>query len=181
MGRAHEIETLVAALTALADEPRIGFVFSGGGAGWQQLRRLQQQYRWTHVHFLPYQPQEKLLSLLNLSDVHLVSLRAGLEGWLVPSKFYASLAVGRPVIYIGPAASEVAQQLQIHACGWQITPGRPGELLDLLCRLDPATCQAAGLRGRAALLAHWDKPQALARWQQLLVQWDIPHELEHQP
>ncbi len=170
LGRAHELDTLITALIALADDPRIGFVFSGGGAGWQRLRRLQAQHGWTHVRFLPYQPLEKLAALLSLSDVHLVSLRAGLEGWLVPSKFYASLAVARPVLYLGPANSEVAQQVLTYHCGWQVTPGQSEALLHCLRQLDQATCQAAGQRGRAALLSHWDKPHALARWQHLLAQ-----------
>ena len=38
---------------------------------------------------------------LTLPDVHLVSLKPALEGLIVPSKFYSSIAAGRAVIFIG--------------------------------------------------------------------------------
>ncbi len=42
------------------------------------------------------------------ADVHLISLRDDWAGVVVPSKFFASLAVGRPVLYAGPSESEIA-------------------------------------------------------------------------
>jgi hypothetical protein len=58
--------------------------------------------------FLPFQPYEKLSESLSAGSVHVVTLKEGMQGTLVPSKFYSALAVAKPVIFVGPRRCEVA-------------------------------------------------------------------------
>ena len=61
--------------------------------------------------------RKRLGETLTAADVHLISLRPTVAGLLVPSKIYGILAAGRPTIYVGPEASEVASLLREGGCG----------------------------------------------------------------
>ena len=81
------------------------------------------------MRFLPYQPREVLPLSLSAADVHVVGLARGLAGYVVPSRLYGILAVGRPVIVAADETSETAQRRRASAgCGIVVPPGRP-ELL----------------------------------------------------
>ncbi len=61
---------------------------------------------------LPYHRTEgvalsDLAALLRTADAHLITLRDEYVGLVVPSKVYACIASGRPVLYVGSASSDV--------------------------------------------------------------------------
>ena len=91
LGRGHEFATILGAAERLRNEPRIVFLFIGGGNQLDELarrvheRKLDQQFR-----FLPYQDRAALSYSLSVPDVHWLSLKPELEGLIVPSKFLAS-------------------------------------------------------------------------------------------
>ena len=92
LGRAHEYATLLDAAALLRSDPAIVFLMIGSGAGMAQMARAVTERNLTSFRFLPYQPRESLSDALAAADVHWVSLRAALEGLIVPSKFYGILA-----------------------------------------------------------------------------------------
>jgi glycosyltransferase involved in cell wall biosynthesis len=64
---------------------------------------------------------EKLLPLrLASADIHMISLRHGWEGVVVPSKFFGSLAAGRPILYCGTPNSCIAELIQSEGFGFFI-------------------------------------------------------------
>jgi len=123
LGQGHDFTTMMAAARLVASvSPEITFVFVGDGARRFEAERLAAGL--ANVRFLPYQNKCNLASSLSAADVHLVSLREGLEGLLVPSKLYGALASGRPVFYVGPRSCEVAETIRNHDLGWE---GRNGD------------------------------------------------------
>ena len=58
----------------------------------------------------------------------MVGLAPELSGYVVPSRLYGVLAVGRPVIAAADADGETAQLVNYVGCGVVVPPGRP-ELL----------------------------------------------------
>ena len=52
--------------------------------------------RSANVRFLPFFPASKIPSVLASADAHVVTIKHGLEGVVVPSKMYGILAAGRP-------------------------------------------------------------------------------------
>ena len=171
LGRAHEFNTVLDASERLRDNPRIVFVFIGGGHLWEELvgavkqRKLEQQFR-----FFPYQKQELLKYSLAAADVHWISLRPDLEGLIVPSKFYANAAAGRPVIAIAAKDGEIARLVKQYSCGLVIKPGNADALADALLSLstDDERVSQMGRNARAMLEAHFTCRQAFATWQRLL-------------
>jgi glycosyl transferase family 4 len=52
-------------------------------------------------------PLDQLSALLVSADAHLIALRSAFSGIVLPSKVYACIASGRPIIYVGPKSSDV--------------------------------------------------------------------------
>lgn len=96
-------DTLLAAACDLEKEG-IGFVFVGDGA---EKKRLESAgAKLSNVRFLPFFPTDKISSVLAAADVHVVTVRNGLEGVVVPSKIYGILEAGKPILAVTPRECE---------------------------------------------------------------------------
>ena len=117
-GRAHKIDTLLAASELLRHNPRIVFAFIGGGHRMDELARIVQARGLDPTfRFIPYQDRTLLKHSLSVADIHWISLKPAVEGMIVPSKFYGIAAAGRPKSQYGARWRDCA------ACSG--TPVRP--------------------------------------------------------
>ncbi len=123
LGRLHPIKPILLAAEKLQKTHNdIEFVFVGDGVGFKHLARERAERGLTNIRLLPHQPIESLPTLLESGDIHLVTLNENATGLSVPSKFYCSLASGRPVIFLGPEECEVAKIIDDFECGNVIAP-----------------------------------------------------------
>jgi GT2 family glycosyltransferase len=95
------------------EEPKAGdeILFACGGnmiSRRAPLMELAELLETESVYFLPYQPREVLPQSLSSADLHVVGLARGLSGYVVPSRLYGIMAVGRPVV-VAAAPEEPAQ------------------------------------------------------------------------
>lgn len=172
LGRAHEYETLLEAASALRRESEIVFLMIGGGVKMQQLKKAVAQRQLNNFVFQPYQPRELLAESLAAADVHLTSLLPGLEGLIVPSKFYGILAAGRPSIVIGDIAGELASVVRREACGHAVAVGDFDGLISEIWRLklEPDYRRQLGARARSVFLQKYTADRAAQQWLQVLVE-----------
>jgi glycosyltransferase involved in cell wall biosynthesis len=86
------------------------------------------------------------------ADAFLVSLKQGLEGYIVPSKVYGILASGRPFVAAVDPTCEAAVIAREHHCGTIAQPGDPDALASSIAALcdDPAGARAMGENARRA-------------------------------
>lgn len=172
LGRAHEIDTKIAAMRRLQHSGPDGlrFLFIGGGARQDDLRTAAAEMPQGFVSFRPYQPMEMLAESLSVPDVHWISLQPQLEGLIVPSKLYGALAVGRPVVFIGDANAEVARLIAEGECGASFIPGEDEALADYLAELatDSVRRRQLGENARAYLEQHLRRTSRIAEWQDLV-------------
>jgi colanic acid biosynthesis glycosyl transferase WcaI len=96
-------ETLIAAAQKLTGDG-IGLVFVGEGAQRAQLEAAANGA--SNVRFLPFFPGNKIPSVLAAADAHLITIKRGLEGVVVPSKMYGILAAGRPIVAVAPGETD---------------------------------------------------------------------------
>jgi glycosyltransferase involved in cell wall biosynthesis len=114
----HPLDMLLEAALRLKAEPRFCFLFVGGGSEFARLRALSENLGLANVKFLPYQPIESLSESLSAADLQAVVLGSEMVGTIHPSKLYNILAVGSPVLYVGPERSHISDALQsIEAIG----------------------------------------------------------------
>lgn len=170
LGRVHDLEPALEVATALRNEPDISFVFIGDGAQKHALQTIVSNRRLTNVFFQPSQPRERLAETLSLPDLHLVTLRAGCEPFVFPSKLYGIAATGRPVLFIGPPQSEFALLVQSHGFGIAVSREDPTAAVDAILRLRSDAGQQAALRQAAG---HFSETKgqlshAIAIWSSLL-------------
>lgn len=153
-----------------ARKSKIRWLFIGGGTLMDALKVQTEQRGLTSVVFKPYQPRDALAMSLSVPDLHLVSLRPELEGLILPSKIYGIAAAGRPFVFIGDAAGDVAELAETHVSGLTIEPGDSAALAQAILSLaeNPAQGQAMGQRARAAFNAHFAQPIATAKWRALI-------------
>jgi colanic acid biosynthesis glycosyl transferase WcaI len=107
----------------LLQQDGVGLVFVGDGAGAAPVRDAARHR--ANVRWYPPQPQALIASLLAAGDMHVVTVRAGLAGLVVPSKLYPLLSAGRPVLAVAPAASDAARLVRRLECGWTAEPDDP--------------------------------------------------------
>jgi glycosyltransferase involved in cell wall biosynthesis len=139
--------TLLKAAEILRNE-NIGLVFVGDGANRATLEASAQSS--PNVRFLPFFPVEQVPHVMMAGDVHIVTVRRGLEGVVVPSKLYSILASGRPVLAIAPATTDAARIVTETGCGSSADPDDPAAVAAALVQLrkDPARLAQMGARAR---------------------------------
>ncbi|NEQ33219.1 MAG: glycosyltransferase family 4 protein, partial [Leptolyngbya sp. SIO4C5] len=149
MGRCHDLETVMKAATYLRHKP-IQFVFIGGGVQRHQCQEKAQSLGLTNCLFLPYQTRDTLPYSLTACDLSLVTIRSGFEGLVAPSKFYSSLAAGRPIAVISEKNSSLGQLVKKTGCGAVFEPGDAKALAKFIryLSLDASAAQQMGKRGR---------------------------------
>lgn len=141
--------TLLAAAKELAAD-QVAFVFVGEGAQRDALAAEAKDI--SNVKFLPFFPGSKIPSVLAAADAHLITVKRGLEGVVVPSKMYGILAAGKPIVAVAPQETDVASLGAKQGFGIATDPDDPGELVEQV-----RTLATDGVRlkrmGEAALAA----------------------------
>ncbi|MEB3280959.1 MAG: glycosyltransferase family 4 protein [Lyngbya sp.] len=154
MGRCHDMDTIMEAAVELRDEP-IQFVFIGGGAKRETCIKKVRELGLNNCVFLPYQDKAVLPYSLTACDLSLVSVSAGMEGIVAPSKMYGVLAAGRPVAVVCESHSYLRQLLAEAKCGVAFDNGDQTQLAQFIRLLssDPQLAIRMGHAGRQYLEA----------------------------
>ena len=119
-------ETLIDAARMVGNNG-VGFVFVGDGAAKPDVEAYAAGV--PSVCFLPFRPVQDVPYVLAAGDVHVVTVRRGLEGVVVPSKLYPILAAGRPVLAVADEKSDVARIVRRAGCGVVADPDDPASVV----------------------------------------------------
>jgi glycosyltransferase involved in cell wall biosynthesis len=170
LGLAHDAETVLEAAAILRNDSRVLFAFIGSGGRFEALRARVRDRRLGNVEVRPAVERARLGELLTAVDVHLVTLKAGLEGLLVPSKIYGILAAGRPALYVGPEAGEVSRIIGQAGCGVGIRNGdAPALAREILAyAAEPLRVEQEGTRAREAFDRHYGRERGVTEFMKLL-------------
>jgi len=121
-----------------------------------------------NVSFAPFVDEGALARRLGAADVHAVSLRPEWTGTVVPSKFQAALAAGRPVLFAGSPGAAPARWIAELGLGWTLSadPASLDETAAALLALagEPAALAALKDRCHAAYAERFSRERAVARW-----------------
>jgi len=142
-------QTLIAAARQLAGNG-IGLVFVGEGAQRAQLEDAAKGIR--EVRFLPFFPGSKIPSVLAAADAHLITVKRGLEGVVVPSKMYGILAAGKPIVAVAPRETDAVALGEKAGFSVGADPDRPDQVARVIRELagDPARVQSMALAAAPA-------------------------------
>jgi colanic acid biosynthesis glycosyl transferase WcaI len=162
-GPSNPITTALQAAQRLTDLRELVFLFVGGGIGKREVEAMAGPT----IRSLPYQPLSELKYSLSAADVHLVTVGDAMVGIVHPSKVYGALAVGRPVLLIGPRESHVGELLDRHDVGWQVAHGDVDgaeQVLREIARMPQERLDAMGARARALVAGGRGKAELCGRF-----------------
>jgi glycosyltransferase involved in cell wall biosynthesis len=149
LGLYYEFETIMDAAERLTDVPfRLVLIGAGGKRSW--IADQIEQRELTNTKLMPYVPFDMLPDSLSAADASLVSIAEGIEGISFPSKLYTSLAVGRPIMALSEADSELRDLIETHRVG-------------MWCELGDADRMEANIRSMMADPARSDRMGERAR------------------
>ncbi|MEO5903043.1 MAG: glycosyltransferase family 4 protein [Gemmatimonadaceae bacterium] len=161
-GPSNPLSTILDAAVRLQDEPRLTFMFIGGGVGKEEVEATQS----SNIDSLPYQPQEDLRYSLAAADVHVVTMGDDIRGIVHPSKVYGAMAMARPILLVGPDENHVSDIIDKHVNGWHVRQGDVDEAVRVLreiASMSAGELAAMGKRGRDAIHATGGKAGAVGR------------------
>jgi len=118
----HPLTTLLEAAEAMEAHADLVFVFIGAGAGKAEVDKRIGEGR-SNLRSFPFQPFESVGDSLAAADVHVVSMGNEVVGIVHPCKVYGAMAVGRPILFMGPALSHAGEIVDAHQCGRTVQHG----------------------------------------------------------
>lgn len=171
MSRSHDFESLLQLARACRARAGDGIVLTFACTG-TNLPALRAAVRAddTNVRFAPFTDESALRRRLEAADFHLGSLRPEFTGIVVPSKFFAALAVARPFIFAGASDAGIAQWIEEYKVGMVLRPGQADDVAAHLVALlgDEAAIRAGRASALAAYRQHFCKGRINDRWNALL-------------
>ena len=170
---AHPITTIVDAALKLRDDPRLMFLFIGGGLGRREIQSAIDKHAPPMIRLLPYQPLDGLRFSLSAADVHLVSVGDKMVGVVHPCKVYGAMAVGRPILLLGPEPCHVSDIVEAEQIGWRIPRGDVDGAVTVIRQIagtDPDELQQMGRRARDVVSRRFSKACLCAMFGDVLEQ-----------
>jgi glycosyltransferase involved in cell wall biosynthesis len=168
-GFGHRFETILETAEILKDEPFV-FLFVGGGQKWPWLASAAANRDLENVILHPYVPKETTPQVMATADCALITMSDAALGLISPSKLHANLAMSLPILYVGPAGSNVDDAIQENAIGLSIRHGEVAQCVSFLRNLrnDPALHDQYKNASRQAFEASYCDGKTLPQFDSLL-------------
>jgi hypothetical protein len=159
-------DTLLMAARKLASDG-VGLVFVGDGAQRAQVQAAAAGS--DNIRFLDYFHSAKIPSVLAAADAHVITVKRGLEGVVVPSKMYGILAAGKPIVAVATEKTDVVSLGIPQGFAVAADPDQPTELVTVVRALsaDVNKLRTMGEAARAAAPAY-DRVNELQKFVKLI-------------
>jgi colanic acid biosynthesis glycosyl transferase WcaI len=159
-------ETLIAAVRNL-EADGVGLVFVGEGAQRAHVENLAREAK--NVRFLPFFPASKIPSVLAGPDAHIITVKRGLEGVVVPSKMYGILAAGKPIVAVAPEETDAASLGAKFGFAVSADPDKPESVAAAIRLLVTDTNKIQNMgRAARALAPDYDRVKELQKFVKII-------------
>ena len=159
-------ETIIKAAKNL-EADGVGLVFVGEGAQREHVENLAKNAK--NVRFFPFFPASKITSVLAAADAHVITVKRGLEGVVVPSKMYGILAAGKAIVAVAPEETDAASLGAKFGFAVSADPDNPENATDAIRSLvkDEAKVQSMG-RAARAVAPDYDRVKELQKFVKII-------------
>jgi len=145
------LRTVLDAALQLQDDPRLVFMFIGDGTGKREVDDTIAEHQPNNIRSLPYQPLAQIKYSLSAADVHLVVVGPSEVGVRHPCKIYGAMALGRPILLLGPDPCHASDLVDENDLGWHIQHGDVDAAISAIKRMvdqDADVLAEMGQRGK---------------------------------
>jgi colanic acid biosynthesis glycosyl transferase WcaI len=169
VGRGHRFETVVNAADRLQGRDVL-FLFVGGGEAWGWIQRAVVEMRLGNLVLMRYVPKELTPGVMALARCGLITMQDQALGVMSPSKLHSYLAMGLPVIYIGPEGNNVDEAIRRFGCGVSLRNGDTDGVVEHVLRLarDPNLRDELGGKARRAFEAAYSDKVVLPKYDEVI-------------
>ncbi|QDT64283.1 putative glycosyl transferase [Calycomorphotria hydatis] len=165
IGLTQKLEQLIEAATLLEHRPDIHFQISGSGSGLSELRALLDRRSCKHITLAPPAEKNAINEHLAAADLHFIPLNPAIDRYLMPSKLYANMASGRPILLMATSNTEAAQTILDSDSGWISPPNDIAALAKCIENIaaNPTEVVRRGVHAHQTFTHHYDAPIAINR------------------
>ena len=145
------LRTVLDAALQLQDDPRLVFMFIGDGTGKREVDDTIAEHQPNNIRSLPYQPLAQIKYSLSAADVHLVVVGPSEVGVRHPCKIYGAMALGRPILLLGPDPCHASDLVDENDLGWHIQHGDVDAAISTIKKMvdqDASVLAEMGQRGK---------------------------------
>jgi glycosyltransferase involved in cell wall biosynthesis len=169
-GWGHDLSIVLDYLSANGHQRELFFLFVGGGEKWDELVSLRRIHDIECMDVFGYVPREQVGAIIERADFGLVALERSCVGLMSPSKIHGYLALGKPLLYIGPEGSNVAEAIDAYGCGWRVDEKDTVGLTSWLDRIRSPEFDQSGYAdsARHAFACRYSEEVAIAEFVELL-------------
>jgi len=166
IGFSQDFNSILNSIAMIGNRSRFDLVFVGEGVTKENLKEQSRKLGLENIFFLPYQPLDMLSFSLSMADLHIVLLKKGLSGMIVPSKVYGIMAAARPYLAITDIDSEPARMAKEFSCGLWTAPDDIEAIAKTLewALNHPSELEEMGKRGRQIAEMMFDKRLIIKEW-----------------
>ena len=164
--------TVLDAAVKMQDRPDLVFMFIGGGIGKRDVREILERHHPKNIVDLPYQPFDQLRYSLSAADVHVVTMGNNVVGVIHPCKVYGAMALGRPILLVGPSECHVADIMRNKHVGWHVQHGDVvGTIaaIDQMLALPPAELQTMGDEAAKIVQEKFEQQQMIDQFTKIML------------
>jgi len=130
-GYGHSFDAVIEAARRLQGRA-VRLLFIGGGKRWREIVDAKKKHGLDNIELRAYVPKEETPAVMRSADFALITLHDWALGIMSPSKMHSNLAMGLPIIYVGPKHSNVDEAIQRFACGVSLRSGDADGLVAFL-------------------------------------------------
>ena len=170
-GQTTPVKTVLDAAVKMQDREDLVFMFIGGGAGKKDVEATISEHQPTNIIDLPYQPLERVRYSLSAADVHVVTMGDNVVGVIHPCKVYGAMALGRPILLVGPEECHVSDIMENHSIGWHVQHGDVESLVaavDEMRKSSPARLHEMGQQSMQIIQTQFQRKQMVDQFLQIM-------------
>jgi len=170
IGLSQDLENIIHLADSLKEFYDILFVFIGEGALKEKLMNMSISLSLKNIKFLTYQEKKDLKFSLNAAYIHLIPLKKGMKGIIVPSKVYGIMASGIPFIAAVDEGGEIDKIVKEFHCGIIVQPSNVKELKKavLWAFNNKNQIEKMGENGRKALENHYTRKICTQKFKRII-------------
>ncbi len=167
-GRVQGIDTLLE-MASLVKNSKFRLLFIGNGAMLSEIKKYINDNPNGQVIYAGSFPSSEQNIFLNAFDIAIISLNDSMYGLGVPSKSYYSMAVKKPLFYLGDAKSEIGRVINENNIGWVFNNKTPSQLANEIDSILDSNIdfQDYGTRARRVVEENFSKKVVLSKYKDL--------------
>ena len=172
LGAGHSFSTVLDAAQRLQGT-NVRFVYRSGGSRVSSLKQAVRERGLSNVIVRGYVgDKERTRDALASAGCALITLRDDALGVMSPSKLHAALAMGVPILYVGPEGSNVDEAIRTFGCGLSVRQGDAASVVSFIesLRQNPAAHREMRIKARHAFLSRYSDRSAFDAFDALLAE-----------